>query len=384
MVLAAVGITYRVRQTPQPVASDGYVGSSSCRACHEKFYQLWSTSHHGLAMQVYSPEFARAAQLVDSPAVRIGDTSYKAEITGKGGWIVEHRTGTGEHRYPIEQALGGKNVYYFLAPLERGHLQVLPLAFDMRTKTWMDATLSMTMDENVPHAQAVTWHDRTLTFNTSCYGCHASQIETNYDPADDSYHTTRAAIGPATQEYVASLASRQDDFAQHLNMGNFRGNRGDLEGAVVEYEKAAVLRPDFAPPLVNAAVAYSQVGDMSKAESALRRAITAEPTEAAAHFKPGIAARRNGEYRRGPETTTRSSATRAVKRRCRIRSGGPRWQQKSCRSVDTLQEGCRTRSREPQISVRRCLLPAACNRRRGRQHVDSVEGPVVRASGGRK
>jgi len=33
-----------------PAKSMGYAGSASCRECHEKFYQLWSTSRHGLAM----------------------------------------------------------------------------------------------------------------------------------------------------------------------------------------------------------------------------------------------------------------------------------------------------------------------------------------------
>ena len=36
----------------------GYAGSKSCQECHEKFYGLWSTSRHGLAMQPYTPEFA--------------------------------------------------------------------------------------------------------------------------------------------------------------------------------------------------------------------------------------------------------------------------------------------------------------------------------------
>ena len=31
-----------------------YAGSVSCRECHEKFYKLWSTSRHGLAMQPYT------------------------------------------------------------------------------------------------------------------------------------------------------------------------------------------------------------------------------------------------------------------------------------------------------------------------------------------
>ena len=36
-----------------PNAFKGYAGSASCIECHEKFYKLWSTSFHGLAMQPY-------------------------------------------------------------------------------------------------------------------------------------------------------------------------------------------------------------------------------------------------------------------------------------------------------------------------------------------
>lgn len=186
---AAVGVSLRSRRAADKIPDDGYVGSGSCRSCHERFYQLWSTSHHGLAMQPYSVDLARRAQFTASPEIRIGASTYQTEITAKGGWIVERGAGA-ERRYPIEQALGGKNVYYFLTPLERGHLQVLPLAFDVRAKAWMDTTLSMTMHENVSRDRPVTWRDRALTFNTSCYGCHVSQIETNYDPASDGYRTT--------------------------------------------------------------------------------------------------------------------------------------------------------------------------------------------------
>jgi len=42
-----------------PSASEVLAGSGSCRQCHESFYQLWAISRHGLAMQPYSPEFAR-------------------------------------------------------------------------------------------------------------------------------------------------------------------------------------------------------------------------------------------------------------------------------------------------------------------------------------
>ncbi len=99
---------------------------------------------------------------------------------------------------------------------------------------------------------------------------------------------TEDSIQPAIQEYLASLRTRQDDYAQHLNLGNFHADRGELQLAISEYERTAALRPQFAPPLVNAAVAYSQLGNMPKAEETLRRAIAADPTQPAAYFNLGL------------------------------------------------------------------------------------------------
>ncbi len=197
VVLAAIGIlaafvgfrTWKGKATTQVVSANEYVGSGSCRSCHERFYELWSTSHHGMAMQKFTSQLAKTEDIPSSQAIRIGNVSYKAEMDDKGGWIVESST-AGEHRYPIELTLGGKNVFYFLTTLDHGYLQVLPLAYQVKDKKWMDATLSMTMHEGQMRGQPVDWRDRALTFNTSCYGCHVSQIDTNYDAATDSYHTT--------------------------------------------------------------------------------------------------------------------------------------------------------------------------------------------------
>jgi hypothetical protein len=57
-----------------------YAGSSSCRECHEKFYQLWSTSMHGLAMQPYTPEFAGAKLTPQQNDVVIGKFKYRADV----------------------------------------------------------------------------------------------------------------------------------------------------------------------------------------------------------------------------------------------------------------------------------------------------------------
>nr|HPM25145.1 hypothetical protein [Phycisphaerae bacterium] len=52
-------------------------------------------------------------------AIAVRDRRYRVELAGGKGWVVEDGP-DGEQCYVIEHALGGKNVFYFLTPLERG------------------------------------------------------------------------------------------------------------------------------------------------------------------------------------------------------------------------------------------------------------------------
>ncbi len=178
-----------------PAKTKGYAGSVSCRECHERFYQLWYGSRHGLAMQPYTPEFAPKELTPQQKEIKIGKLSYRADISGSTGFVRERGVGK-EKRYRIEHVLGGKNVYYFLTQLEKGRLQTLPVAYDVRKKEWFDTAAS-----GVRHfpggqmGQPVEWKDPAYTFNTSCHGCHVSQLTTNYDLKTDTYSTTWAEPG---------------------------------------------------------------------------------------------------------------------------------------------------------------------------------------------
>jgi tetratricopeptide (TPR) repeat protein len=170
-----------------------YAGSTSCRECHERFYQLWSTSMHGLAMQPYTPEFAKARLTPQRDAIEIYKLRYRADID-KG--VVTEAGAQGTKEYRIEHVLGGKNVCYFLTSLDRGRLQTLPLAYDLNRKEWFDMAAS-----GLRHfpgggvSPGVDWKDYQYTFNTACYGCHVSQLSTNYDPKTGTYRTTWAEPG---------------------------------------------------------------------------------------------------------------------------------------------------------------------------------------------
>ena len=176
----------------------GHVGSSGCRDCHARFYELWATSHHGLAMQPFTRRLAEEELTPLAEEVKMGENFYRVDIAGdklslgKDGEFEGHmfqRGPGGERQYKIEHVLGGKNVYYFLTPTERGRWQVLPLAYDVRRKQWYNTTASAVRHFVGQADEALDWTEREYTFNTSCYDCHVSLLSTNYDPKTDSYNT---------------------------------------------------------------------------------------------------------------------------------------------------------------------------------------------------
>jgi tetratricopeptide (TPR) repeat protein len=171
-----------------------FVGSKSCRDCHEDFYKLWATSFHGLAMQPYTPAFGRKDLVPQTGWITIGKTRYQMEIDDRGGRVRQHGP-DGEKTYPIEHVMGGKNVYYFLTRLERGRLQVLPLAYDVHQKAWYDMAASGVRHFPDRRDEALDWTDRMFAFNTTCFNCHVTELATNYDLATDTYHTTWSEPG---------------------------------------------------------------------------------------------------------------------------------------------------------------------------------------------
>jgi tetratricopeptide (TPR) repeat protein len=236
-----------------------YMGSSDCLACHERFYELWSTSHHGKAMQAFSAAFARSLIPMEKSQT-IGGVEFFIELNGAGG--VMHQTdpdGT-KKTYPVLHALGGKNVFFFLVPLEKGKLQVAPLAYHVHKKIWYDATGSMVRHfQNGLTDEALDWTDRQLTFNTACHDCHISQLRKNYNPEDDSYTTTweEAGIncevchGPAEAHIkAAEEAAAKGEKLTDLKLLTFHGDlTADQRDATCApcHAKMTPLSRDFTP-----------------------------------------------------------------------------------------------------------------------------------------
>ncbi|MCK5702013.1 MAG: hypothetical protein KAI29_12705, partial [Cyclobacteriaceae bacterium] len=74
-----LGINLLIPESPfeEQVNIDGYVGSRSCRECHERFYDLWSPSHHGKAMQPMADVLLNENLQLPESAKKVGNSWYE-------------------------------------------------------------------------------------------------------------------------------------------------------------------------------------------------------------------------------------------------------------------------------------------------------------------
>ncbi|MDH7600398.1 MAG: ammonia-forming cytochrome c nitrite reductase subunit c552, partial [Sedimentisphaerales bacterium] len=192
--------------------------SASCTSCHQQFYQLWSTSWHGLTVRPFSGELAGMLLSEDGLPIALGNAKYMAIVDPNNpnkGMVIEHGP-QGMRVYPIKYIVGGKDICYLLTELDRGRLQVLPIAYDVRRRQWYATTESMVRHAPGLDDAPLDWKDPALTFNNSCYCCHVSQIRPNYDPQADTFSTTwaepgitcQACHGPGTGHIEACRTSK--------------------------------------------------------------------------------------------------------------------------------------------------------------------------------
>lgn len=184
-------------RNPQHTAENEFMGSESCRECHENFYQLWEPSYHGQAMMPINAQFVQKHQLPNSNPINVEGHQFTVEFKDSTMTMYERDGDKLIKEYEVLWAMGGHNVYCFLTPFEKGKLQNIPLAYDANRKQWFNYPEAgiRHFNDGSPEDEALPWKDDMFAFNTGCYSCHISQLSTNFDLETETYHTTWREAG---------------------------------------------------------------------------------------------------------------------------------------------------------------------------------------------
>jgi tetratricopeptide (TPR) repeat protein len=82
----------------------------------------------------------------------------------------------------------------------------------------------------------------------------------------------------------------------HLLLGEFLAQKGKIDGAIVEFERAIEIRADYTAAYMNLGAAYGQKGMIDQSISASKKAIELDPQNATAYYNLGNALGKGENY----------------------------------------------------------------------------------------
>ena len=182
-----------------------YAGSASCRECHEEEHELWRTSNHALAEREVEPAMDQRA-FDPGRGFTHGSQSTTASWTNDTPAVTCIGLSGKQEMHPVVRVIGNTPLRQFLVTFPGGRLQTLEVAYDPRSNQWFNVYGS----EDRKPGEWGHWTGRGMNWNYMCASCHNTRLRRNYDPADDSYHTTMAEPSVGCEACHGPLRSHND------------------------------------------------------------------------------------------------------------------------------------------------------------------------------
>ena len=165
-----------------------YVGSDSCKSCHQAAYEKWRGSHHGLAMAP-AREDTVLGNFDDATFTEKGKTTRFSRKDGK--YVVRTEGPDGKPgEFEVAYTFGWFPLQQYLIPFPGGRLQSLTIAWDVPKKRWF----SLYPDQVIPPTDWLHWTRPAQNWNVMCSECHSTGVRKRYNPEQDTYQTTWSEI----------------------------------------------------------------------------------------------------------------------------------------------------------------------------------------------
>ncbi len=157
----------------------------SCIRCHTSSVKAWQKSDHAKSMAL--PD--KNSILADFNNTDIEHYGQKAHFFIKDNeYQVTISYNKNIDQYPIKYTFGYFPVQQYLVETEKGKLQVLPFAWDARTKEnggqrWYHNY----SHEEIRSEDRLHWRQPLQNWNGMCADCHSDGLIRNYDAEEDSF-----------------------------------------------------------------------------------------------------------------------------------------------------------------------------------------------------
>lgn len=161
-----------------------YVGSSSCKECHQVEYDQWKQSDHYQAMQE-ADSISVLGNFDNVTYTADGVTSHFFKKNGK--YYINTQGDDGKNRdFQVLYTFGYYPLQQYLTAFEGGRLQVFRQSWDSQKKRWFHQY----KNQIIPHNDWLHWTGNAQNWNMMCSTCHSTNLQKNYNSHTDIYQTS--------------------------------------------------------------------------------------------------------------------------------------------------------------------------------------------------
>jgi predicted CXXCH cytochrome family protein len=182
--LASVGLA---------AGAPAFVGSETCRACHQPEFDAWQGSHHQQAMQAAN-EVTMLGNFDQTEFTYNGVTSRFFRDNDR--FMVRTENAAGDlQNFEISYTFGVYPLQQYLLVMPDGRYQALGIAWDSRpAEEGGQRWFHLYPGEQVDHKDELHWTGAQQNWNFMCADCHSTNLRKGYAAGSDTFRTTWSEI----------------------------------------------------------------------------------------------------------------------------------------------------------------------------------------------
>ncbi len=191
---------------------DGFVGSASCRECHEEIFNGCKATFHAYKFQPATPEFIEG-DFDKRNTLPPGDPPARMTRQGDRFFVTTGGPDGKQGTYAVKYVLGSLWKQRYVTEFPNGSLHVLPVQWNPGTQQWVQPP----GPKGAKPGSGDFWADPERSFQKKCLGCHTTNARLGHDPAGGTYRTEwtelgvgcEACHGPGATHIAAPIANKQ-------------------------------------------------------------------------------------------------------------------------------------------------------------------------------
>jgi predicted CXXCH cytochrome family protein len=246
------GIAWRLTRPAPEAGAEGprFADPGTCFECHVEATRAWRGSHHDLAMQVANDQTV-LGDFDDAEFVHEDVVTRFTRRTGRFFVYTQGPDGS-DAEFEVKYAFGVTPLQQYLVELEKGRIQALTIAWDVKAKRWFALH-----DEALKPGDPLHWTGLAYNWNHMCAECHSTDLRKGYDASSGSFRTTWFEINVGCQgchgpgsEHVAwarRVAVTDEDYAVDDPKGldvRLKG-RAEVEHCARCHARRSVVEDDY-------------------------------------------------------------------------------------------------------------------------------------------